>query len=92
MAVDYYSGDDIFLTGGVQVFDGNGDPVLDDEGNPIIGDITSSESTSWGLSVVQNVDAWNTQLWLTYRSYDYSDDFASYEDGQAIYGGARFQF
>ena len=92
MAIDYYSGDDIFLTGGVQVFDGNGDPVLDEEGNPIIGDITNSESTSWGLSFVQNVDAWNTQLWLTYRSYDYADDFASYEDGKAIYGGARFQF
>ena len=48
-----------------------GEPVLDEDGNPVIGDITSSESTSWGLSFVQNVDAWNTELWLTYRSYDY---------------------
>ena len=66
--------------------------MLDEDGNPVIGDITSSESTSWGLSFVQNVDAWNTELWLTYRSYDYADDFASYDDGQAIFGGARFRF
>ncbi len=91
-AIDYYSGDDIFLTGDVQLFTSGGEPVLDEDGNPVIGDITSSESTSWGLSFVQNVDAWNTELWLTYRSYDYADDFASYDDGQAIFGGARFRF
>jgi hypothetical protein len=91
-AIDYYSGDDVFLTGDIQLFDSGGNPVLDDDGNPVIGDITSSESTSWGLSFVQNVDRWNTEIWLTVRSYDYSDDFASYEDGQAIFGGARFRF
>jgi hypothetical protein len=92
LAIDYYSGDDIFVSDGIQLFDGDGNPVLDENGDPVTGDITSSESTSWGLSVVQNVDAWNTEFWLTYRSYDYSDDFASYEDGQAIFGGARFSF
>lgn len=55
-------------------------------------DVTSSESTSWGLALVQKIDRANTELWLTYRNYDYSDDFASYEDGQAIFGGARFRF
>lgn len=92
VAADYYRGDDIFLTGDVQLFDAGGEAVFDEEGNPVIGDITSSESSSWGLSLVQNVDAWNTEFWLTFRSYDYSDDFASYEDGQAIFGGARFRF
>ncbi len=54
--------------------------------------ITSSSSDSWGLALVQEIDRANTQLWLTYRSYQYSNDFANYEDGTAIFGGARFQF
>ena len=54
--------------------------------------ITSSSSKSWGLAVVQNIDRANTELWLTWRSYDYADNAASYEDGQAIFGGARFKF
>ncbi len=55
-------------------------------------DVTSSSSDSWGLALVQNIDRANTQLWVTYRTYDYSDDFAEYEDSNAIFGGARFQF
>jgi hypothetical protein len=71
-AIDYYSGDDIFLDS--------------DAG------INSSSSDSLGVSLVQNIDRANTELWLTYRTYDYSDNVASYEDGQAIFGGARFKF
>ena len=41
---------------------------------------------------MQNIDRANTYLWLTYRSYDYSDDVASYDDGQAIFGGVFFSF
>jgi hypothetical protein len=58
----------------------------------LTGDATSSKSKSYGLALVQNVDRANTQIWLTVRNYDYSDDVASYEDGQAIFGGARFRF
>lgn len=54
--------------------------------------ITGTSSDSWGLALVQKIDRANTELWLTYRSYDYGDDFASYEDGRAIFGGARFRF
>ena len=71
-AIDYYTGDDIFL-----------DP---DAG------ITSSSSDSVGVSLVQRIDRANTELWLTWRTYDYSDNTASYETGQAIFGGARFKF
>ncbi len=92
VSIDYYSGSDIFQTGDVLLFDGDGNAVTGDDGEQISGDITSSDSTSWGLSVVQDAPAWNTQFWLTFRSYDYSDNFASYEDGQAIFGGARFRF
>ena len=61
-------------------------------GQPARGRYHQLRKHSWGLSLVQNIDAWNTELWLTWRSYDYSDDFASYDDGQAIFGGARFSF
>jgi hypothetical protein len=91
-SLDYYAGDDIFLTGDVFLFDPNNDPVLADDGTPISGDITSSTSDTWSVALVQNIDRANTELWLTYRSYDYSDNFASYEDGQAMFGGARFRF
>jgi hypothetical protein len=91
-ALDYYSGDDIYTEDGVELFDAEGNPVLDDFGNEVAGDITSSSSESWGLMLVQGIDAWNTELWLTFRSYEYSDNFASYEDGQAVFGGARFRF
>lgn len=64
----------------------NGDDYL------LVGDATSSTSESWGLSAVQNVDRANLELWLTARSYDYSDSVASYEDGEAVFGGARFKF
>jgi hypothetical protein len=56
------------------------------------GDVTRSSSESWGLALVQNIDRANTQLWLTWRSYEYSDDVASYEDAAAIFAGARFRF
>ena len=91
-AVDYYSGDDVYVTGDVPLFTPGGEPIVDENGDPISGDITSSDSTSWGLSFVQNIDAWNTELWLTYRNYEYTDNFANYEDGRAIFGGARFRF
>ncbi len=54
--------------------------------------VTSSESVSWGLALVQTIERANTELWLTYRSYDFSDNVSSYDDGQALFGGARFKF
>jgi hypothetical protein len=54
--------------------------------------ITGSTSKSLGVSLVQNIDSANTELWLTWRGYDYADNADSYEDSQAIFGGARFRF
>lgn len=51
-----------------------------------------SSSESVGVSFVQKIDGANTELWLTYRTYDYADDITSYADGKAIFGGARFSF
>ena len=64
----------------------------DDFGVDDAAGVTSSSSDSWGVAFVQNIDRANTQLWLTYRSYDYADDVASYDDGQAIFGGVFFSF
>jgi hypothetical protein len=57
-------------------------------------DITGvgSDSESTGISVVQNITNWNTELWATYRDYSYDDTKADYEDGQALFLGARFKF
>lgn len=85
VSADYYAGDDIYTASGVSYASAGGDPIVE-------GDITSSTSKSWGVALVQNIDAWNTELWLTYRSYDYSDNLARYGDGQALFGGARFSF
>ena len=54
--------------------------------------VDSSSSESWGLALVQTFERANTELWLTWRDYDYSDNLASYEDGRALFGGARFKF
>ena len=54
--------------------------------------IDSTDSTSWGLALVQTIDRANTELWLTYRSYDYADNASSFDDGSALFGGARFRF
>lgn len=70
MSLDYYSGSDFGVGGGV----------------------TRSSSESWGLALVQDIERANTQLWVTWRAYDYSDDTARYEDAQAIFAGARFEF
>jgi hypothetical protein len=51
-----------------------------------------SDSTSWGLAVVQNVDAITSELWLTYRQYQYEDPTAAFLDASAVYGGIRWRF
>ena len=59
-------------------------------GTDITGDGSDSEST--GISVVQNITNWNTELWATYRDYSYDDTKADYDDGKALFLGARFKF
>jgi hypothetical protein len=53
---------------------------------------TGSDSESTGISVVQNITNWNTELWATYRVYAYDDLKADYDDGRALFLGARFKF
>lgn len=51
-----------------------------------------SQSTSYGVAAVQRIDSSNVELWLVWRSYAYDDDSAEYQDGSAVFGGARWQF
>jgi hypothetical protein len=39
-----------------------------------------------------NITNWNTELWATYRDYSYDDTKADYDDGKALFLGARFKF
>ncbi len=51
-----------------------------------------STSRSVGLAAVQAIDDYNLQLWALWRNYQYEDDAADYDDGQAVFGGAMFKF
>lgn len=52
----------------------------------------ASTSNSIGLALVQNFDDQNIKLWGTWRTYRYDDRTASYENGQAVFGGVLFKF
>ncbi|MDF2232307.1 porin [Albimonas sp. CAU 1670] len=63
------------------------DPVLD-----LAAGIASSSSRSVGLAVVQKIDAARVELWGTWRAFRYADSSADYEDGHALFAGARWRF
>lgn len=46
-----------------------------------------SDSTSYALSVVQNIPRWNTGLWLTWRAYDYSEPRTEFDSASALFVG-----
>lgn len=49
-----------------------------------------SDSESWGIAFVQDFERANTEFWAVYRDYDFSEDVAEYETGNAIFAGLRF--
>ena len=51
-----------------------------------------SESRSASLSLVQTMTDANTELWLTYRQYQFDTVAADYDDLSALFVGARFKF
>lgn len=59
-------------------------------GQDIVND--GSESRSWGLAMVQNVDRWNSQWYLGIRNYEYEDAAADYQDGLATMIGLIVKF
>ena len=53
---------------------------------------TSSDSQSWGVGVVQRIDAAALELFLGYRLFEYDDNIQNYEDFHYIHAGARIKF
>ena len=54
---------------------------------------TGSESESYGVALVQNIDQANLETYLGYREYSYEDTSAtSYNDLKAVIFGARWKF
>ena len=54
--------------------------------------VEGSDSTSSALSIVQNIPRWNTELWLTWRAYDYAETDKGFDSASAVFVGGRFRF
>ena len=51
-----------------------------------------SESSSWGIGVVQKLNKYNTEVYAGYRDYSYDDSANTYNDASAIVFGTRLKF
>jgi len=60
------------------------------DGNDFV--VAGSSTSSVGVAVVQRLDAYNTELYATHRSYDFDDASASYQDLDVTFVGARWKF
>ncbi|MFT5728703.1 MAG: hypothetical protein ACI8PB_002858 [Desulforhopalus sp.] len=47
---------------------------------------------TWSVAVVQDIPSWSTEFYLAYRNYSFDSDTASYDDVNAVMGGARVKF
>ncbi|MBY5935043.1 porin [Tateyamaria omphalii] len=54
--------------------------------------VDGSDSDVWGIGVVQEVSRLNTDLYLTYQEYDYSDGTGDFQDNSTIVLGALWTF
>lgn len=54
--------------------------------------ITGSSSSSVGLAVVQKIDAYNLEVFASYRTFEFDAPGASFEDLDVTFVGARWRF
>lgn len=54
--------------------------------------IDGSDSTSWGLAAVQFIDAYNMELYASYRTYEFDATGTDFEDIDVLLVGARWKF
>jgi len=57
-------------------------------------DIRTNGETSktWAVSAVQDIPSWGTEFYLAFRNYNLDSDSLSYDDVNAVMGGARVKF
>ncbi len=54
--------------------------------------VSGSSTSSVGVAVVQRLDQYNTELYATYRTYEFNSAAASYQDMDVTFVGARWKF
>ncbi len=52
----------------------------------------TSDGESWGIGVVQRIDAAALELFLGYRQFDYDTNFRNYDEFSYVHAGARIKF
>lgn len=57
-------------------------------------DIRSNGETgkTWAVSAVQDIPSWGTEFYLAFRNYTLDSESLSYDDVNAVMGGARVKF
>lgn len=57
-------------------------------------DIRSNGETgsTWAISAVQDIPSWGTEFFLAFRNYSLDSDTESFDDVNAVMGGARVKF
>lgn len=50
------------------------------------------EADSYGVAIVQNVDQYDLQMYLGYRSYSYEDSTTGYKDPSSLVTGVKWTF
>ncbi|MFT5342399.1 MAG: hypothetical protein ACI9BH_001613 [Paracoccaceae bacterium] len=52
----------------------------------------ANRSNSWGVAVVQKIDAYDLELYATYRNYSIDGSVAQFADSDAVFVGARYSW
>ncbi|MFT5699353.1 MAG: hypothetical protein ACI8ZB_002211 [Desulforhopalus sp.] len=57
-------------------------------------DISNEGETgkTWSVAAVQDIPSWSTEFYLAFRNYSLDSDIESYDDVNAVLGGARVKF
>ena len=54
--------------------------------------IDGETGKTWSVAMVQDIPSWSTEFYLAFRNYNLDSDTESYDDVNAVMGGARVKF